>query len=127
MANEENLKPFQKGEDERRNIQGRPRKYISALKEQGYKLSEINDCIAALMSMTKEELEEVDLNEKATIMERTIAAAMLKGYDKKSLFAAETLLSRVHGKPVEKKEEKLTGELTINVSFNEETKEADGH
>jgi len=45
MANEQNLKPFKKGEVA--NPNGRPRKYVSLLKEQGYKLAEINDTIQA--------------------------------------------------------------------------------
>ena len=35
MANEQNLIPVQKGEI--RNPNGRPRKYVSLLKQQGYK------------------------------------------------------------------------------------------
>ncbi len=35
MANEQNLRPAKKGEV--RNPNGRPRKFVSALKEQGYK------------------------------------------------------------------------------------------
>jgi hypothetical protein len=53
------LKPFKAGEDSRRNLEGRPRKYVSLLKEQGYKLNEINDSIQALMSMTPKELEAI--------------------------------------------------------------------
>lgn len=105
------------------NPKGRPRKYVSALKEQGYKLSEINDCIAVLMSMTADQLKEVDENPDATIMERTIAAAMLKGYDKKSLYAAETLLSRVHGKPIEKREDEIKGTITLTARFNDSEEE----
>ena len=57
MANEQNLKPFKKGEVA--NPNGRPRKYVSLLKEQGYKLAEINDTIQAMMSMDLEELKTV--------------------------------------------------------------------
>jgi hypothetical protein len=55
MANNENLKPFKKGEVA--NPNGRPRKYVSELRAQGYKLSEVNDAIQVLMSM-KSMLEE---------------------------------------------------------------------
>ncbi len=49
MANEHNLIPAQKGEV--RNPNGRPKKYVTLLKEQGYKLAEINDTIQAMLSM----------------------------------------------------------------------------
>ncbi len=41
------------------NPNGRPRKYVSLLKEQGYKLAEVNDCIQAIMSMDMQELKAV--------------------------------------------------------------------
>lgn len=99
MANNENLRPVQKGEI--RNPNGRPRKYVSLLKMQGYKLSEINDTIQAMMAMNLEELGEVYTNKDATILERTIAQAMKKSLDKGSLYSLDTLMSRVYGKPQE--------------------------
>jgi hypothetical protein len=99
MANEQNLIPVQKGEI--RNPNGRPRKYVTLLKEQGYKLSEINDTIQVMMSMNTTELKEVYDNPKATILEKTIAGAMNKSLIKGSLYSLDTLLSRVYGKPKE--------------------------
>ena len=92
-------KPFEAGESG--NPNGRPRKYVSLLKEQGYKLAEINDTIQAMMSMDLEELKTVWDNPKATILEKTIAAAMRKSLEKGSLYSLETLLTRVYGKPKE--------------------------
>lgn len=83
------------------NPNGRPRKYVSLLKEQGYRLSEINDTIQAMMSMDLSELQKVNDNPKATILEKTIAAAMIKSLKNGSLFSLETLLTRVYGKPKE--------------------------
>lgn len=99
MANLENLKLFVKGQSG--NINGRPRKYVTLLKDQGYKLSEINDTIQVMMSMDMDELKSVLHNTKATILERTIANAMLKSLSKGSLYSLETLLTRVYGKPKE--------------------------
>jgi hypothetical protein len=92
---------------ERINRKGRPRKYVSLLKENGYKLSEINDTIQAMMAMDIEELKEVWDNPQATILEKTIANAMRKSLEKGSLYSIETLLSRVYGNPKQMTE--LTG------------------
>lgn len=99
MANEQNLIPAKKGEV--RNPNGRPRKYVSLLKDSGYKLSEINDTIQSMMAMDLEELKQVWDNPKATILEKTIANAMKKSLEKGSLYSLETLLTRVYGKPKE--------------------------
>ena len=95
----EGAKPFIAGESG--NPNGRPRKYVSLLKEQGYKLSEINDTIQVMMSMDIDELKSVYDNPKATILEKTIANAMNKSLAKGSLYSLDTLLTRVYGKPKE--------------------------
>lgn len=101
------------------NPNGRPRKYVSLLKEQGYKVSEINDTIQAMMSMDLEELKSVWDNPNATILEKTIAAAMRKSLEKGSLYSLETLLTRVYGKPKEtvdtNNKTELTGKIQVEV------------
>ena len=111
MANEQNLTPFKKGEVA--NPNGRPRKYVSLLKEQGYKLSEINDSIQALMSMDEEELRAVSLNDAATVLEKTVAKAMLKSLSNGSLFSLDTLLTRVYGKPKEQMDIKTDNKIEV--------------
>ena len=105
MANEQNLKPFKKGEVA--NPNGRPNKYVSLLKESGYKLSEINDTIQAMMAMDMDELKSVWDNKHATILEKTTANAMMTSLKKGSLYSLETLLSRAFGNPKQMTE--LTG------------------
>lgn len=100
---------------ERINREGRPRKYVSLLKEQGYKLSEINDSIQAMMAMDLEELKGVFENPKATILEKTIANAMKKSLEKGSLYSIETLLTRVYGKPKEQMD--INSENKVEVVF----------
>ena len=92
-----NLNPFKKGESG--NPNGRPRKYVTLLVDQGYKRSEINDTIQNMMAMTVDELKQVWDNPKATILEKTIASAMRKSIEKGTLYSLETLLSRVYGMP----------------------------
>ena len=117
MANNENLKPFKKGEVA--NPNGRPRKYVSQLREQGYKLSEVNDTIQVLISMTIDELKEVYTNPKATILEKTIASAIRKSIEKGSLYSIETLLTRVYGKPKEQVDLNTSGGMEIKVVYSD--------
>ena len=110
MPNPENLKPFQKGDDPRRNLDGAPRKFITELKEHGYKTAEVNDCILVMLSMTLEELADVYKNPKATILEKTVAHALKKSLEKGSLYSMDTLLNRAVGKPKESIDHTTKGE-----------------
>jgi hypothetical protein len=107
----EHLIPFVKGQSG--NLNGRPRKYVSLLKEQGYKLSEINDTIQVMMSMDVDELKSVYDNPKATILEKTIANAMNKSLQKGSLYSLDTLLTRVYGKPKEQMDIKTDNKIEV--------------
>jgi hypothetical protein len=97
------------------NPNGRPKKYVSLLKDAGYKLSEINDTIQTMMAMDLDELADVFKNPKATVLERTIANAMRKSLEKGSLYSLETLLTRVYGKP--KESAHVTTDNKIEVVF----------
>jgi hypothetical protein len=101
------------------NPNGRPRKYVSQLREIGYKLSEINDTIQVMMAMDMEELKSVWDNQKATVLEKTIAAAIRKSIEKGSLYSLETLLTRVYGKPRENADVKT--EMTIRLIDDDDT------
>jgi hypothetical protein len=118
MPKPENLIPHQMKPGETRNPNGRPRKYVSTLREQGYKLSEINDCIQVMMAMTIEELKDAFENPTATVLEKTIAAAIKRSIEKGSLYSIETLLSRVYGKPKESVDMDIQGEVTVTMNLN---------
>lgn len=118
MPNQENLKPFKKGEDPRRNLEGAPRKWISQLKDNGYKQAEINDCILIMLSMTLDELAEVYKNPKATIMEKTVANALKRSLEKGSLYSIDTLLNRAVGKPKESIDHTTKGEGINEIKVN---------
>lgn len=81
------------------NPNGRPRKFISELKKEGYKQSEIIDAIQVLISMQPDELMNVRNNPKSTVLEITVASAILKSISRGDLDSLETLLTRVYGKP----------------------------
>lgn len=98
------------------NPNGRPRKYVSLLKDAGYKVSEINDTIQNMMAMDLEELKQVYDNHKATILEKTIANAMVKSLQKGSLYSLETLLTRVYGKPKETSSVENTGKVEFVIT-----------
>lgn len=100
-----NNKPFKKGQSG--NPNGRPRKFVTTLKEIGYKRSEINDTIQAMLAMDKDELTDAMKNPKATILEMTVASAMKKSIEKGSLYSIETLLSRVFGMPKQEIEQTI--------------------
>lgn len=108
MPNPENLKG--KGFDKRpenRNKNGRPRKWISTIKEQGYTLSEITDAIQVLISLEPNKIKEIKENPTSTALEVSIASAILKSIHKGDLDSIETLITRVYGKPKEKIEQDI--------------------
>jgi hypothetical protein len=99
-------KKFVKG-DKRINKNGRPRKWISEIKDQGYTLSEITDAIQVLISLEPAKLEEIRNNPQSTVLEITIAAAILRSIQRGDLDSIETLITRVYGKPKEKIEQDI--------------------
>lgn len=105
-------KPFKKGQSG--NPNGRPKKFVTLLKEMGYKRSEINDTIQAMLAMDMAELKDVWDDKNATILEKTIASAMKKSIEKGSLYSMETLLSRVFGMPKQEIEQTIIEKPIFN-------------
>jgi len=101
MANEQNLKPFNKGYDIRREGNGRPKKYVTHLKGIGYTNSEIVETLKVLLSLTIYELNEVFKNPDATILELSVAKALVKGIERGNIYTLNELLNRIIGKPKE--------------------------
>lgn len=95
----EDLIPFKKGFDPRRNVNGAPKKLLSTFTDIGYTKREINDTMLNILALTADDIKKVAENEDCTILERTIAKALLKGMEKGSLFNIETTLSRSIGMP----------------------------
>ena len=118
MANEQNLKPFKKGEVH--NPNGRPKKVVTKLKELGYSKDDISQTYMNMMGMTRQELEAIDKDKSGiyTIAEQIIAGALVKSHDKNSLFNIETLVTRVHGKPKETVDNNIKTEEPITITLN---------
>jgi hypothetical protein len=94
-----NLQMWKKGQSG--NPAGRPKKIVSILGQQGYKLSQVNDTIQIMLMLTIKELKVIFDNPDATILEKTIAGAMVNSLKKGSLYSVETLLTRIYFKPKE--------------------------
>jgi len=110
---------FKKGQSG--NPKGRPRKWVSTLTDQGYKVSEVHDCILAMMAMTLDELQDAFEEDNATVLEKTVANAIRRSIKKGSLYSIETLLDRVFGKPKETLNQNMSGrieQITIEVKRN---------
>lgn len=118
MPKPENIEPHKFPKGVSGNPNGRPRKYVSTLRESGYKLSEINDCIQVMMAMTLDELKEAFENKNATVLEKTIAAAIKKSIEKGSLYSIETLLSRVYGKPKEQVDMNMDADVVVTMNLS---------
>jgi hypothetical protein len=99
--NIEYILPFSWKKGQSGNPNGRPRKFVTLLKDMGYNKQDINQTIENMMAMTLNELADIFKDEHATILERTIANAMRKSLEKGTLYSLETLISRVHGVPTQ--------------------------
>ena len=109
------LKIWEKGESG--NPKGRAKKLVPSMKVEGYKLTEINDTIQSIISMTVDELKQVWDNPKSTILEKTVAGALKKSLEKGNLESVETLINRVYGKPKEKIDIESKNESTIRIQI----------
>ncbi len=83
------------------NPKGQPRKLATQLKIIGYTKAEAAKTIEAMLAMNILELKEMFENPNATILEKTIAAALKRSLEKGSLYSIDTLLNRTHGKSTE--------------------------
>lgn len=102
---------FKKGEVA--NPYGRPKKFITILKDYGYSLSQINDCILSLLILTESDLVMMSNDANVTILESTVAGALVKSKKNGSLYSLETLLTRVYGKPKEQVDIKSDNKIEV--------------
>jgi hypothetical protein len=106
------------------NPNGRPKKLVTLMKEIGYTKSQVEETMLSMLSLSRKELEKIDRGDEYTIMERTIAGALLKGHDKNSLFNLEMLLTRSQGKPKETIDQTIQSKnFTITLNLDEKNLE----
>ena len=105
------------------NPKGQPRKLASQLKLIGYTKAEAANTINAMLAMNIIELRELFENPNATILEKTIAAALKKSLEKGSLYSVDSLLSRTHGKPKEMVE--LNGKIEAPIIIFNQSENCD--
>lgn len=108
-----NLTPFKKGFDPKRNTSGAPRKLISKISELGYNNREIADTLMNIAALTKAEIQQIIDNEECTLLERMVAKALIRDYDKGSLWNLETIISRAIGKPKESATVENSGKIEV--------------
>jgi hypothetical protein len=114
MAKDDIVKyQFKKGFDPKRNTSGAPRKLISKISELGYNNREIADTLMNIAALTKTEIQSITENEECTLLERMVAKALLRDYEKGSLWNLETIISRAIGKPKESATVENSGKIEV--------------
>ena len=86
---------------ERINRNGRPVKLTTKLNGIGYSNSQVSDTIKNILALNKSDVKDIEDNEAFTILERTIAKALLNDMSKGSLYTLDLLISRAFGKSKE--------------------------
>ncbi len=112
----DHLPKWQKGQPSP-NPNGRPPKFITTLKKQGYYSEDINRVILTILSLPEEKVSQIASNEEYTILERIIAKALINSLKKGNLYAMESLLNRSVGMPKQQNEIQIE-EKKIDVTLN---------
>lgn len=100
------------------NPNGRPLKLTTILKRQGITQTQCNDLILQILSMTRNEIQFIALDETAPMIERIISNALLKSHHQSNLYALESLLNRTFGTPKQTTFSNQIIEKPIFVSLN---------
>jgi hypothetical protein len=81
------------------NPNGRPPKLTTILKRQGITQTQCNDLILQILTMTRDEIEHLAMDETASMFERIISNALIHSHRHSNLNALEPLLNRTLGMP----------------------------
>lgn len=107
---------FKKGQSG--NPAGRPPKFLSTLKDQGYKQAEVNDTMRVVLSMQDIELSKIDKDPRATILERILAKALIKARKNGNLRDLESVITRPFGAPKQVIEQAAAEETTEEIDYS---------
>lgn len=99
MANEQNLKPFVKGQVA--NPNGRPKRIYTILKDSGYSKEDIKDAFEEIGWQTIEDLQEILDDDSKPVILKVIARAFIKGAEKGDFRYVSEILMHIIGKPKE--------------------------
>src|SRR5438067_246032 len=95
------------------NLKGRPKKLLTTLKEDGYTEAQVMDTLKVIFSLSIEELQRIQKSSKHTALERTIAAAVVSGFKKRSQYNIMQIIERLYGKPKESVDHNLNGKVKV--------------
>lgn len=94
---------------------GRPRKFVSTMRNMGYNRDEVDLCIRNMMAMTETEVKSVWKDPRATMLEKAFAQVLMKAKSYGDVFRTEAMLTRTFGSPVQRIEE----DINVNVKWED--------
>lgn len=112
MPNEENLVPFQKGDDPRRNIKGRPKSVYRELNKY-FSKDEIMSMFGTVAFFTREQTQSILDDPDAGMLELVVCQAYMKGASKGDFRYIAEIISHVLGKPTERSEAKILSKILV--------------
>ena len=115
MAGIDNLTPFKPGESG--NLNGRPKKIYTVLKESGYTKDDIRDAFSEIGWQNVDDLKEILDDETKPVILKVIAKAFLRGAEKGDFRYVSEILQHVVGKPKETVEQTIT-EFKVTLNLN---------
>lgn len=110
MANEQNLKPFKKGEVA--NPNGRPRKIYTILKESGFTKDDVRTAFNEIAWADINGLQKIFKDEKAPAILKVIAHAYKRAIEKGDYRYVAEIIQQSIGKPKETSEVSMSAQIT---------------
>lgn len=111
MANEQNLKPFQKGNNA--NPAGRPKKIYTILKQSGFSRDDIRTAMQEAGWQTSDELQTIIDDPTKPAILKIIARAFIKGAEKGDYRYISEIMQQAIGKPTEQTENKHIHKIIV--------------